>query len=137
MKVPTSSVRHRRCSPQYPVTKLKRVIPPTQCLNKTMAVIPADVPLDNSTIAHVLMYLDVITRISSSVSMTIFYSTCFVISVMVYKHQKEFYEVGRILLVFLRWLRHKQYDFRAALGQAQELLEDIVELWRSVKVHQE
>ena len=84
-----------------------------------MAVIPSDVPLDNSTTAHVLMYLDIIMRISSSVAMTIGYVIFACISVMVYKHQKEFYDVGRIVLVFLRWLRLKQYDFRATLGQVQ------------------
>ena len=102
-----------------------------------MAVIPSDVPLDNSTTAHVLMYLDIIMRISSSVAMTIGYVIFACISVMVYKHQKEFYEVGRIVLVFLRWMRHKQLDFRTTLCELKEVLEDVLGLWRWLKIQDE
>ncbi|CAK0776099.1 hypothetical protein CVIRNUC_004340 [Coccomyxa viridis] len=102
-----------------------------------MAVIPADVPVDGSTLAYVMMYLDIITRISSSLSMTVGYVIFAYITLMVYRHQKEFYEVATIVLVFLRWMRHKQLDFRTTLCELKEVLEDVLGLWRWLKIQDE
>lgn len=102
-----------------------------------MAVIPTDVPVDGSTFAYVMMYFEQITRISSSLSMTIGYVIFAYITWMVYRHQKEFYEVATIVLVFLRWMRHKQGDFRTTLGELKEVLEDVLGLWRWLKIQED